>query len=171
MFVAAFVLATSSPAGADNPLSKFFGRFHGFGIAEESGGPLNRNTERDFEMEIAPIDTGGFSLTWGTVKHKGTNPNALEASTSSTTSIFLPTTEPGVFVAAENGDPLVGDLMSWARVENGALIVYRLEVDRAGIPEMHIYRRTWTPKGMELNFTALKDGKPARNVRGRYIKE
>ena len=60
--------------------------------------------------------------------------------------------------------------VTWARLQGNALIVYRMEVDENGVVELHVYQRMLTAKGLELFFTAARDNRQIRSVRGRYQK-
>ena len=60
--------------------------------------------------------------------------------------------------------------ITWARLQRNFLVVYRMEVDENGVIELHVYQRMLTAKGLELFFTATRDNKPIRSVRGRYRK-
>ncbi len=154
-------------ASADASLKKFFGSYSGYGFAQDSKGPF-LNTERDFELAIRPLEPDGFEVSWTTVKRKGSNPNALKTVMSRHASSFRPAGKPGIYHDVTNGNPLEGGLLSWARLQGDFLTVYRLVIQESGIPELHIYRRMRTAKGLELLFNALRGDKIVRTVRGRY---
>ena len=156
-------------AAAEGNLERFFGAYSGFGFAQDSTGPFI-NTERDFAMAIGPLEAGGFEIVWQTVKRKGSNPNALDATLSQHELRFRPTDQPGLYHSLANSDPLAGGNLSWAKLDGDYLTVYSFVVEADGVPELHVYRRLWTAKGLELFFSALRDGEEVRTVRGRYTR-
>lgn len=158
-------------AMAEPLLNNFYGIYTGSGTQETASGPLFMNLPRGFELEISPLKPNGFRIVWATVKYKGSNPNQLVEKRSEQATDFLPTERPGFYKAAENKDILRGGLTTWARVKGRLLVVYRLVVEDSGIPEMHVYRRMLTAKGLSLHFSAIRDGKEVRTVRGRYRKQ
>ncbi len=157
-------------ASADASLKRFFGSYSGFGSADNLAGAFI-NTERDFELTIRPLEPDGFEVSWITVKRKGNNPNALKEVISHHASSFRPSGNPGIYHDVDNGNPLDGDLLSWARLHGNSLIVYRFMIQESGILELHIYRRMLTAKGLELVFYALQDDRIVRTVKGRYRRE
>jgi hypothetical protein len=168
--VALLILAPVASARAEAALQDFFGTYTGYGFAQDESGPFI-NTPRDFELTIAPLAPDGFQITWTTIKRKGTSPNDLAAEMSRSSASFLPAGGPGLYHAAGNADPLAGGALMWARLAGDILYVYRAVVDPDGVPELHVYRRMWTAKGLELYFTAARDGVVVRSVRGRYARQ
>lgn len=167
--VALLVIWPAGNANADARIEDFFGSYTGFGFASDDSGPFIK-TQRDFELFIGPLQGGGFEMTWTTVKRKGSNPNALEAEVSSLSSRFRPSNKPGVFLGVDNGTVFDSSLITWARLQGNFLVVYRMVVDENGVIELHVYNRLLTAKGLEVSFTATRDNKPIRSVRGRYRK-
>jgi hypothetical protein len=139
-------------------------------FAEDRSGPFI-NTARDFEMTIAPLAPRGFRIAWTTIKRKGSSPNDLRVEMSRSSARFLPSGRPGIYHAVGNADPLAGGALMWARLSGDILSVYSLVVEPDGVPELHVYRRMWTAKGLELYFTAARDGMVVRTVRGRYTRQ
>ena len=168
--MALLILAPVASARAEAALQDFYGKYKGYGFAQDDSGPFI-NTPRDFELTIAPLAPDGFEITWSTVKRKGSSRNNLEAEMSRSSASFLPAGKPGLYHAGGNADPLAGGALMWARLAGDLLYVYRMVVDADGVPELHVYRRMWTDKGLELFFTAARDGIVVRSVRGRYARQ
>ncbi len=168
--MALLILAPVASARAEAALQDFFGQYKGYGFAQDDSGPFI-NTPRDFELTIAPLENAGFQIVWTTIKRKGSSPNDLEAVMSRTSASFLPSGKPGLYHATGNADPLGGGAMVWARLAGDLLYIYRMVVSPDGVPELHVYRRMWTAKGLELFFTAARDGIVVRSVRGRYARQ
>lgn len=167
--VSLLAVCLAGNANADTRIEDFFGSYTGWGFATDLSGPFIR-TERDFELAIGPLDGGGFEIAWSTVKRKGSNPNALVAEVSKHVALFGPSDNPGVFIGTDNGTVFGGGTITWARLQRNLLVVYRMAVDENGVVELHVYQRMLTAKGLELFFTATRDNKEIRSVRGRYQK-
>ncbi len=166
---ALLVVCLAGNANADARIEDFFGSYTGFGFATDETGPFI-NTQRDFELAIGPLEGGGFEIAWATVKRKGSDPNSLESEVSKHAARFRPSDKPGVFLGVDNGTVFDDGPIIWARLQRNFLVVYRMEVDENGVIELHVYQRMLTAKGLELFFTATRDNKPIRSVRGRYRK-
>ena len=124
--VALLVVCFAGGAKADAQISDFFGSYTGFGFATDRSGPFIR-TERDFGLAIGPLEGGGFEIAWSTVKRKGSNPNSLVSEVSEHRSRFRPSDKPGVFLGVNNGTLFDADPITWARLQNNVLVVYRME--------------------------------------------
>ncbi len=146
--VALLGVCFAGTANADARIEDFFGSYRGFGFATDRSGPFIR-TERDFELAIGPLEGGGFEIAWSTVKRKGSNPNSLVSEVSEHRSRFRPSDKPGVFLGVNNGTLFDADPITWARLQNNVLVVYRMQVDENGVAELHVYQRMLTAKGLE----------------------
>ena len=116
-------------------------------------------------MRIAPSGAGGFTLTSTAVSKDGG-----KVRRRSTTVTFRPAGQPGVFHAENNGDPLAGGVISWARIRRTTLLVYVFSVREDGRHELQTYARTISASGMELLYTRDVDGERQRRVRGKLVK-
>ena len=151
-------------------LDQFFGTYRGAGFTEESVASEKRNTKRKFEMRISPYKEDGFTLvTWTTGDKETDDSNGGKLWTSKAS--FQPSQYVGVYHAMGSADPLTGRLLSWARIADDSLIIYRVAIDSVGVPEFQIFRRSLTAEGLELSFTAQRDGKRVRMVHGRYVRQ
>jgi len=89
-----------------------------------------------------------------------------------TTRVFQPLAgRPGLYRAADSGDPIAGQEMSWARIRGATLTVYLMGIDPDGTYELQRYDRTVGPGGMQLTFTRERDGEKVRKVTGRMVKQ
>ncbi len=84
---------------------------------------------------------------------------------------FVSSDESGIYNATFPGNVLRGGTLSWARISEGSLTVYRMEIEEEGIPEIQIFRRTLTPEGLEFKFTAQRDGVERRSLLGLYLRQ
>ena len=154
-------------AAADPILKRFYGKYSGSGYTADQ---RYISTLRDMSLEISSAPPDGFRVTWTTLKRKGADPNRLRDESSTHTATFRTTDKPRVYRAVNYADPPQEGLAIWARTDTNLLVVYRLAISRSGVPELHIYRRRLTAKGLELLFLASRDGKEIRTVRGRYTR-
>ena len=78
------------PALAQDPeLAKFYGRFVGSGVADNSDSAYFRTSVRDFEVLINPI-ASGFNITWSTTTRSGTPANPKNFPNERRTTRFPP---------------------------------------------------------------------------------
>jgi hypothetical protein len=159
-----------SPAVAQNlSIAAFYGKYTGYGVAENDDRAYFAMTPRDFDVLTAPADNG-FALTWTSVIREGGDPKSPNVRRKTTTRTFVPTGN-GTWRAKENGDPLAGGEVSWARISRTTLTVYAMTVDATGSYEVQRYDRTLSGTGMDLTFTRLKDGERTRRVKGKLVKQ
>lgn len=168
--VAFLVVCWSGSAKAETRIEDFFGAYKGEGVASDHFGQFIRS-KRDFELTIGPLPGGGFEVAWSTVKRKGSDPEALKTEVSKHRARFRPSNRSGVFQNVENGIAFGPGPITWARLEDNLLVVYRMEIGDDGVGEMHVYQRRLTPEGLELLFTATRDNNQVRSVRGSYQKQ
>lgn len=168
VFCAALML--SAPVLAqDLPVTAFFGKFSGGGVAENDDSIYFAVTARDFDVEIGPAP-GGFQVTWTSVIRRGGSPDQPRVRKKSTTKAFVPSATRGVYRATNSGDPLSGQELAWARVTGNTLLIYLMVLDERGAYQIQRYARKLSGTGMELTFTRVKDGEKVREVKGRLIK-
>ena len=154
---------------ADLSISAFFGKFSGGGIAQNADSVFFALTTRDFDVDIGPSGKG-FTINWTSVIRRGGDPDKPDVRRKSTTKLFNPTANPGVFHCADSGDPLAGKEMCWARIEKNTLSIFVMVVDKNGVYELQQYDRTLAGAGMELVFKSFRDGDRLRSVSGQLIK-
>lgn len=163
--------AATLPASARNlPLDAFFGTFKGTGVAENRDSLYFGVTVRDLDVTIKPTAAQGFAVEWSTVIRSGGDPANPDVQRKTQRVEFLPGKMAGVYVAADNGDPLSGQPYSWARVEGQSLITHLLTVGKDGAYEIQSYVRTLTPTGMAFTFRRTREGEEVRTVKGQLIK-
>ncbi len=165
--VGAAQAAETEAAGA---LDAFYGSWAGSGLSENEVGYKFKLTVRDVDVEIRKIKGGGFSIEWSTVQRKKGDPDNPTEVLKTTIRTFAATDNPLVWREAKSGDPLKGDPLIWARMEETTLILYSFVLEDSGAYEMQVYRRTLDGSGMALEFTRIRDGEPVRTARARLIK-
>lgn len=150
------------------PIDAFFGSFSGAGVSESTETPGGKATMRDTQVEIRPAGAGGFLVTWST-----TAPGTVsgQPKVKSTTMSFNPTPKPGVFEAAQQGNPVAGNDFMWARLSRQTLTVYAVTTQADGRYELQKWDRTLQGTGMQMVYTRLSDGEQTRVVRARLVKD
>lgn len=162
--MAAALLLAMPAAGAD--IAPFVGSYSGSAEIQRADG----STEpRDMSVEISARKKGGFRVAWTTVTHKPSG----RSKTKSYEVEFLPTDREGIFSAAMEVnvfghavqlDPMKGEPYVWGRIRGDTLTVYSLHVDDEGGWEMQQFDRTLAEGGLQLQFTAVRDGETQRSV-------
>jgi len=165
-------LKPKAPSRAAAPLkiAAFFGSFAGNGVANGEDSAYFGVTQRDLDVQISPAGDGGFTVAWTTVLRSGGDPKAPNVRRRSATMTFTPGPRPGLFRAADNGDPLAGGMISWARISGNTLAIHQFDVLADGRHEIQTYARTLSGTGMKLVYTRVIDGERTRHVRGDLVK-
>jgi len=173
------VQATPAPRRAAAPpaapartldIKAFFGSFAGSGIADGEDTVYLGVTQRDLDVRIAAAGEGGFTVSWTTVLRVGGDAQNPEVRRRATSMTFRPGPRPGLFTAADNGDPLQGGMLSWARLSRSTLTIHQFSVREGGQHDIQTYARTLTGSGMDLVYTRVVDGERQRRVRGKLVK-
>ncbi len=164
-------LATGAMAAGKNlPISAFFGKFSGGGVAQNRDSIYFAVTARDFDVTIRPAAGGGFRVDWISVIRRGGAPEKPDIRRKASTKTLAPGVRPGSFRGTKSGDPLSGKELCWARIHGNTLTVYLMTVDGDGSYVLQQYDRTLIGTGMKLVFKSLSDGKKLRTVTGRLAK-
>ncbi|MDC0033226.1 hypothetical protein OAJ57_01520 [Alphaproteobacteria bacterium] len=153
----------------DLPITAFYGKFSGGGIAQNADSVYFAMTTRDFDVVIKP-ESGGFRVNWTSVIRRGGDPENPRVRRKTSSKILRPTELPTVFHGSKSGNPLVGKELCWARIDGFTLTIFLMTVSRKGIYELQQYDRTLSGSGMKLLFRSWRDGDRLRSVSGRLIK-
>jgi hypothetical protein len=148
----------------------FFGSFSGSGLADGEDTAYLGVTPRDLDVRIAATGENGFTVSWTTVLRVGGDAQNPEVRRRATSLTFRPGPRPGLFTALDNGDPLQGGMLSWARISRSTLTIHQFSVRDGGQHEIQTYARTLTGSGMDLVYTRVVDGERQRRVRGKLVK-
>lgn len=161
------LLLLAAPAIAEPlPLSAFFGKFSGTGIAESYDNVYAPETVRDLDVEIGAAGSGGFGVTWTTVVRKPSG----EAKRKTETLTFAPTGGTR-YACQERTDPYSADGLAWAGIEDQTLSLHILAIEDDGGYQLQTYARTLTGLGMELEYSRKADGEELRVVKARLVKD
>jgi len=168
LVIAAGALESAAHA-QDLPLSAFFGRWVGGGVAENPGSLFFEETARDLDVLIGPTD-GGFQVIWSTVLRKGGDPANPDIERKTTELTFRATDRANVFAAVPENSPYSESGLSWARLEGDTLTTYTIRVLEDGSYSMASYARTVGVGGMDLAFKSIRDGETVRTVKAKLVK-
>jgi hypothetical protein len=169
-------LATSLWLGAGGPVAAqdisiraFKGTWGGSAVANNRDSLYFGVTIRDLDVTIKPT-ADGFDIGWTTVIRRGGTPSKPKVRKKSVMMRFVKTDRKGVWKLANSGDMLSGNPYGWARIKGRTLTLYLMAIDARGGYAISRYARTLSGTGMDLEFTAIRDGEPARVVRGKLVR-
>lgn len=178
LFVLASPLLLAGPASAQNELDAFMGAYVGTGIAERGGADAEK---RDLDVTIEPYKNTGFTVRWITVmlgpegeragpdvRRRALEDNFVPSEDLEDVYVLAPTG--GLFTRAEVPNPLKGEPMRWASVQDNTLTVYSLGISSTDGTELQIYHRTLTESGMDINFLRMQDENVELRVHGSLIR-
>lgn len=154
----------------DLSIKAFAGLWQGSALSENDNSANFALTQRDMDVEIRPAGDGSFVLTWRTVQRQKGSADAPTEVLKTTTRTFEATDVKNVWHDNAASDPLKGGTPSWARIKGQMLSVYSMAVSEDGSYDMLVYDRTLTGLGMNLEFTAIRNGKIRRTARGTLVR-
>jgi hypothetical protein len=169
ILLGALFIAPTQAAARDLPISAFYGKFSGGGIAHNADSEYFAMTTRDFDVVIKP-EGGGVRIDWTSVIRRGGDPLNPKVRRKSSSKLLTATGESNVFHGSKSGNPLKGEELCWARVDGTTLTVFLMSVSKKGIYELQQYDRTLSGTGMTLLFRSWRDGDRLRSVSGRLVK-
>jgi len=165
----AIVLASPQADARDLPVTAFYGKFSGGGIAQNADSEYFAMTTRDFDVVIKPAGSG-VRIDWTSVIRRGGDPLNPKIRRRTSSKILRPTELPNVFHGTDSGNPLEGKELCWARIDGNTLTVFLMTVSKKGVYELQQYDRTLSGTGMTLLFRSWRDGDRLRSVSGRLVK-
>jgi hypothetical protein len=167
---ALLLLATATPAAADDALSRLVGRFHGTAHGES----VDRSfivTLRDVTVELRR-EGDGFRLAWTTAIADAAGGVSPPTSRRRDTVLhFVPGPGAGTFRTAETAEPFTGRSGGWAVLDDERLVVRVMAIDKMGNWELQTYERTVGGDVMSLHFSRLANGRPEFVVTGRLTRQ
>ena len=165
VFLAAGIILAGG-AHADETIEKFFGNYVGLGNATIAEG--DRREVRDLDVTVERFKNEGFTLKWITVirdenggrtgadvKRREVEENFIPVEDKE--NVFVLSPKGGLFQKSELPNPLRGEAVRWASIEDNAMVVYSMAISASGGAELQVYRRSLTDKGMAISFMRLQD--------------
>jgi hypothetical protein len=173
----AALLTRSMEARAAPRLDAFFGTY--VGVAQSTAAPNEAIEQRDMDIVIAPYESSGFRITWTnvTLVHGRRDLPGVQRRVSQV--IMVPGSGAGYFVEArtynpfreqEVAEPMGGDPVQWAVLDDRGLIVYSFVIRDDGRYELQIYRRWLTKEGLDLHFERIVDDEVLRVIDGHTVR-
>lgn len=167
-----FAIPAALPAAAENLSPKaFYGAYSGTGIARSKDSFYFGITMRDLDVEIRPSGEDGFSVSWTTVLRQGGTPENPDVRKKTTKIDFKPTANPKTWKAVNRTDAYSEEGMSWARISGQTMTTYIMTISKNGKYNIQSYARTVSGRGMDLEFTRIKDGDTTRTVKAKLVKQ
>jgi hypothetical protein len=173
-------LALGWPAVAAEPpaLTDYFGAYVGRAIDRPLDGG-GASEERDIDIVVSAYKEGGFRIDWTNVTLVDGRRDVPGVKRRPSSVIFVPTPDRGFFVEAEEFNPfklrddiqpLQGEAVRWAALDENGLHVNAFVLLEDGRYELQVYTRRLTETGLELEFERVVDGKPVRRMTGRAVR-
>ena len=172
--VARMLALAATAATASASLEPFFGTY--VGVAEvknfRDGGDV---LQRDMDIVIEPYKQGGFRIHWVNVSLVDGKRAVPGVERRVQTVLFEPAEDREFFVEVaesspfrERGEmqPMRGDPVRWASLDEQGLHVYSFMVLEDGRYELQIYDRALTDIGLDIRFQRIVDGELVREVTG-----
>lgn len=131
----ATLLMVATPAAADTLPEEFLGKFRG-SVTGSVG-----EVEGDFNM-LSAAKRNGFTMTW--------SPNGSAG--------FEASDRKNVFHARSRGRLLEGVPAFWARLEDGKLLVYSMQMDSHGGYDIYTFIYAPTADGLDMTVRHLRSG-------------
>ena len=139
----------------------------------------SKTEEREIDVEISPFKGNGFRIRWvnvtlveGRRDLPGVKRRLSEASfiPAKGQNFFVEVADSGVFAEREEVTPMGGNPVRWAVLDAAGLHLYAFVVLNDGRYELQTYSRRRTPRGIDLNYERVVDGKRVRTIEGRAVK-
>lgn len=162
---------------ATGDLTPFFGTY--VGTAQVHGPNGGASEKRDIDIVVEPYSDDGFRLHWVNVTLVDGRRDVPGVERRVQDVLFEPAPEGDFYVESEEEnpfreraqmEPMQGDPVRWAALQNGELVVYSFVVRDDGRYEMQIYERRLTEDGMEIEFRRLIDGELQRRITGKTVR-
>jgi hypothetical protein len=172
----ALLMGSCAASAAEVALEDFFGEWQGVEVSVDDGEQAPKLGPSDLDMTVTGED-GGFrirALALGREPDGTLVARPIEAT-------FAPTVVPGVFAFAPGngsllsslfadpavGNPLEGDTLLWARLQDDALHVYSLAIDYGGGYVLEHSTGRLTGDGMATRYELRSENDRIVTVEGR----
>lgn len=177
VLVVALLLGHGALAAGQAKLADYFGSYVGRAVDRPLGdGP---SEERDIDIVISPYKKDGFRIDWTNVTLVDGRRDVPGVKRRPSSVIFVPSDRRGMFVEAREFDPfrlkddvqpMQGEPVRWAGLDEDGLHVNAFVLLEDGRYEMQIYTRRLTDIGLDLEFERVVDGQPVRRMTGRAVR-
>jgi hypothetical protein len=162
---------------ARQDLSRFIGSY--VGVAEVVNLATGEREQRHMDIEITPHDRYGLRIDWVNVTLVQGRRDVPGVQRRVQSVLFAPAegrdflveaTAGSPFRERERTQPMQGDPVRWAAVEDNRLHVYSFMVLEDGRYELQIYDRVLNDKGLDILFERIVDGEVLRRITGSTVR-
>ena len=177
VIVAGLAPASRSPQAAAPDLEPFFGAF--VGVAEVEDLKTGEVRQRDMDIVIQPYHDDGFMIQWVNVTlvdGRRDLPGVVRRiqevrfEPADGRDLYVEVAADNPFREREEIQPLRGDPVRWASLDDNRLHVYAFVVAEDGTYELQIYDRVLTDKGIDIAFQRIVDGEVVRRISGSTVR-
>jgi hypothetical protein len=168
---------TASAAAKVVQIADYFGSY--VGVAEVKDAVDRVIQERHMDIEITPFRQGGFRVNWvnvtlvdGRRDLPGVERRVAEITFEprGQSNLFVEARATSPFTRREEIEPMAGDPLRWAKLDEDGLHVFSFVVLPNGRYELHTYTRRLTDAGLDLFFERVVDGDTLRRIEGRTVR-
>lgn len=158
-------------------LDAFFGSY--VGVAEVQNGLGEVVERRDMDIVISPFHRKGFEIRWVNVTLIDGRRDLPGVERRIAEVVFEPRDGSGFFTeghevdpftSREEIEPMAGDPVRWAKLDDDGLHVFSFVVLPDGAYELHTYTRRLTDVGLDLFFERVVDGVMVRRIEGHTVR-
>jgi len=167
--IAVWLGLAATASAQDISIKAFQGTWGGSAVANNRDSLYFGVTIRDLGVTVKPTATG-FDISWTTVIRRGGTPDKPKVRRKSVAMTFEAAGRKNVWKLKSSGDMLAGSPYGWARIQGRTLTLYLMAIDSRGRYAISRYSRKLSGTGMDLEFTSIRDGEPARVVRGKLVR-
>lgn len=177
--LAAAVLAGIAGGGvaATGPFGSLIGTF--VGRAEDVDVASQARELRDIDIVVAPHERNGLKISWTNVTLVDGRRDVPGVQRRADEMILAPAEGKSFFIAGAGYDPfktrgkknpLAGEPLRWATLEDGVLRVHAFVVTEDGRYELQTYVRKPTEQGMTIDYRRYLDGELLRWMTGNAVR-
>jgi hypothetical protein len=158
-------------------LESYFGAYVGRAVDEVPA--TAEPAVRDIDIVIAPYKKDGFRIEWTNVSLVDGQRDVPGVKRRVSAVIFVPAKGRDFYVEAEEfnpfkerdeTDPMEGEALRWAALDDHGLHVTVFVLLEDGRYEMQTYTRSLTDIGLDLTFERILDGAVVRRIVGRAVR-
>lgn len=158
-------------------LEEFFGAY--VGTATVTDRASETVEQRDMDIVIEPFRNGGFRIVWINVTLVDGRRDVPGVQRRVEEVIFTPSSRAGLyteemprslFEKRPELNPMQGQAVRWARIEDRTLRVYSFAVLQDGGYELQVYDRILTEQGLDILFGRIVNGTVLRQISGHTVR-
>ena len=166
--VAVWLLTVATPAPGQDVVGTLAGRWHGTLTIQAAEIGAAADLSYPATVQLAPY-RGGFALSWPAIDRSEETTQALRV--RPVTDNFDAVGGRTIFEAESAESPLEDGVMTWARPEDGELVVYQVRMTRFGGYDLASYRFARDGDTLVLAVQSATPGTPVIAASGTLSRE